>query len=225
MAPLGTCWGRHARHDPAGVRYAQFTRNFRRFGALSGMDTGVNPQEDPDVELMLAVQRDSREAFDALFRKYIGPVVAFATSYVGSRARAEELAQDAFVQLYRARHNYQPSARFKTFLYRIVTNVCLSEIRRPHNREEVREVAQDLVDATLDPEARSGEEDVALHEDVENMRRAVLALPAQQRAALLLARVEGLSYEEVARSLACSVSAVKSLIHRATVSLREQLRD
>lgn len=188
------------------------------------MDTGVNPQQDPDVQLMLDVQRDSREAFDALFRKYIGPVVAFASSYVGSRARAEELAQDAFVQLYRARHQYEPRARFKTFLYRIVTNVCLSEVRRAHNRQEVPDDGHDgAADAASD--VRTGEEDLALREEVSQMRSAVLELPPQQRAALLLARVEGLSYEEVARSMACSVSAVKSLIHRATISLRERLRD
>jgi RNA polymerase sigma-70 factor, ECF subfamily len=189
------------------------------------MDTGVNPQQDPDVQLMLAVQRDSTEAFDALFRKYIGPVVAFASSYVGSRARAEELAQDAFVQLYRARHHYEPRARFKTFLYRIVTNVCLSEVRRAHNRQEVADAGPEGAVDTAKSDARTGEEDVVLREEVTQMRRAVLELPPQQRAALLLARVEGLSYEEVARSLACSVSAVKSLIHRATISLREQLRD
>jgi RNA polymerase sigma-70 factor (ECF subfamily) len=186
----------------------------------------VNPEQDPDVQLMLAVQRDSTEAFDALFRKYIGPVVAFASSYVGSRARAEELAQDAFVQLYRARHNYQPRAQFRTFLYRIVTNVCLSETRRAHNRREAGE-------ASVDPErlessqvvTRTGEDEVVGREQLDRMRRAVQELPAQQRAALLLARVEGLSYEDVARSLDCSVSAVKSLIHRATISLREQLAD
>lgn len=201
-------------------------RNFRSFGALQRTDTGVNPQQDPDVQLMLAVQRDSREAFDTLFRKYIGPVVAFASSYVGSRARAEELAQDAFVQLYRARHQYEPRARFKTFLYRIVTNVCLSDVRRSHHRQRAGEMP--LLDPGADAaesDARTGEEDLALRQDVDRMRQAVLELPPQQRAALLLARVEGLSYEEVARSLACSVSAVKSLIHRATVSLREQLRD
>jgi RNA polymerase sigma-70 factor (ECF subfamily) len=185
----------------------------------------VNPQEDPDVQLMLAVQQDSRDAFDVLFRKYVGPVVAFASSYVGSRARAEELAQDAFVQLYRARSQYQPRARFKTFLYRIVTNVCLSEVRRAHYRQEVTELPQERLAEIAESDARSGEEELVLQEDVDSMRRAVRALPPQQRAALLLARIEGMSYEEVARSLACSVSAVKSLIHRATVSLREQLRD
>lgn len=203
-------------------------RNFRALDALQGTGTGVNPEQDPDVQLMLAVQRESSEAFDALFRKYIGQVVAFASSYVGTRARAEELAQDAFTQLYRTRHRYQPRARFKTFLYRIVTNLCLSEVRRSYHRMQVGDASRSQDEASADAAdvgARTGEDDLALREDVEKMRRAVQGLPAQQRAALLLARVEGLSYEEVARSLACSVSAVKSLIHRATVSLREQLRD
>jgi RNA polymerase sigma-70 factor (ECF subfamily) len=190
----------------------------------------VTPEQDPDVELMLAVQRDSSEAFEALFRKYIGPVVAFARSFVGSRARAEELAQDAFVHLFRTRHHYEPRARFSTFLYRIVTNVCLTEVRRAEHRNTARRVERETEsdtgpEATLaDPHGRTGEDDLLLHEEMDKMRAAIMRLPPQQRAALLLARVEGLSYEDAAHSLRCSVSAVKSLIHRATVTLRNQLR-
>jgi RNA polymerase sigma-70 factor (ECF subfamily) len=98
-------------------------------------------------------------------------------------------------------------------------------VRRPDHRRQVGAPAEAPSFDNAESGARTGEEDLVLREDVDQMRRAVLDLPPQQRAALLLARVEGLSDEEVARSLACSVSAVKSLIHRATVSLREQLRD
>lgn len=179
---------------------------------------------------MLAVQQDSSEAFELLFRKYIGPVVAFALSFVGSRARAEELAQDAFVHLFRTRHRYEPRARFSTFLYRIVTNVCLTEVRRAEHRNMGRRADREteseagIVLGVADPHSRTGEDDLLLREEMDKMRAAIMKLPPQQRAALLLARVEGLSYEDAAHSLRCSVSAVKSLIHRATVTLRNQLK-
>ncbi len=190
----------------------------------------MKPDEDPDVQLMLAVQQDDAAAFEALFRKYSGQVAGFATSFVGSRARAEEVAQDAFVQVYRSRHRYQPRARFTTWLYRIVTNLCVSEARRAEHRYAGRPVLDLETGDAEDPGeladsgGRSGEDDLLAREDLDRMRTAMGRLPAEQRAALLLARVEGLSYEEVAQSLSCSVSAVKSLIHRATVTLRAQLR-
>jgi RNA polymerase sigma-70 factor (ECF subfamily) len=193
----------------------------------------VKAENDPDVQLMLAVQRDDDEAaFEVLFRKYVGRVAGFAATIVGSKARAEEIAQEAFVQVYRARQRYQPQARFVTWLYRIVSNLCVSEVRRPEHRfvrvtrpvgDDGREDADP--DFLPDETTRSGEEDLLAQEDLGRIRALVEALPAQQRAALLLARVEGLSYEEVAQSLDCSVSAVKSLIHRATVSLRNGLHE
>ncbi|OFV87487.1 MAG: hypothetical protein A3J75_03500 [Acidobacteria bacterium RBG_16_68_9] len=182
---------------------------------------------------MLAVQRDNAEAFETLFRKYIGQVVRFAVPFVGSQARAEEVAQDAFLQVLSTRRRYQPRARFATFLFRIVTNLCLSEARRAEHRVMARssgrtrsgDEAPDPVEMAVDASSRTGEENVLVKERVDKMRQALKRLPAQQRAAILLARVDGFSYDEVARSLGCSVAAVKSLIHRATVTLRDQLRE
>lgn len=191
----------------------------------------MRPEEDPDVQLMLAVKRDDAAAFEALFRKYIAQVVGFALSFVGSRARAEELAQEAFAQVYRTRHRYQPRARFTTWLYRIVKNLCLSEVRRVEHR--VAYVPRPGADDNDPPNESSPsaprdqgqEEGLLAREGLDKMQTALLKLPDQQRAALMLARVEGLSYQEVAEVLECSVSAVKSLIHRATVTVRGELRD
>ena len=194
------------------------------------MSAAVDTEADPDVELMLAVQRGDAPAFERLFAKHIASVIGFATRFVGTRARAEELAQDVFLQVYKNRGKYEPRARFSTWLYRMVTNACLSEVRRADHRgwmrsldrpEEGDEEAAELAD----PMQRSSEDDAASRESMQRLRVALAALPAQQRAALLLARVEGFSYEEIAASLSCSVSAVKSLIHRATVTLRQRLQE
>jgi len=190
----------------------------------------VDPEADPDVELMLAVQRGDASAFERLFTKHIANVVGFAARFVGTRARAEELAQDVFLQVYKHRERYEPQARFSTWLYRMVTNACLSEVRRADYRGRTQSMDQPVGDADDPPEladisARNSEDDALSRETLERVRTVLDDLPPQQRAALLLARVEGFSYEEVAASLSCSVSAVKSLIHRATVTLRESLKE
>jgi RNA polymerase sigma-70 factor (ECF subfamily) len=194
------------------------------------VSAAVNTEADPDVELMLAVQRGDATAFDRLFEKHSAGVVGFATQFVGTRARAEELAQDVFLQVYKNRARYEPRARFTTWLYRMVTNACLSEVRRADYRGRTQSMDQPVGDSEDPPQlleaaARSSEDDAVSHESVQRMRAALAELPAQQRAALLLARVEGFAYDEVAASLSCSVSAVKSLIHRATVTLRKRLKE
>lgn len=206
-------------------------RNFDSAEAFPQASVPLNAEADPDVQLMLAVQRGDRSAFERLFEKHVRGVVGFATQFVGARARAEELAQDVFLQIYRTRARYVPGARFTTWLYRIVTNACLSEVRRADHRYHAQAVDRLEQHGVEDPGsmpevATRSSEDVVLSQETIGRLRAVLAdLPPQQRAALLLARLEGLSYDEVATALACSVSAVKSLIHRATVTLRDRMQE
>lgn len=188
----------------------------------------MTPTQDPDVEIMLALQRGDESAFDRLFEKHAAAIVRFARRFVKSPARAEELAQDVFLHVYKNRSSYQPSARFNTWLYRIATNACLSEVRRPEHRLRVdSRPAQGERDPPEQPlfekPGPSSEDELSSREALDSIRDALASLPPQQRASLLLARVEGMSYEEVAETLSCSVSAVKSLIHRATVTLRAKL--
>jgi RNA polymerase sigma-70 factor (ECF subfamily) len=206
-------------------------RNLARSAAFKSLSAPSDIEADPDVQLMLAVQRDDQGAFEQLFEKHVSGVIGFAMQFVASRARSEELAQDVFLQLYRTRARYVPRARFRTWLYRMVTNACLSELRRPEHRARIQSLDHSLREDLDDPppiaesSTPSSEEAALDHEAVRQLQAAVAQLPPQQRAALLLARANGLSYEEVALSLSCSVSAVKSLIHRATVTLRERLQD
>lgn len=185
----------------------------------------MNKEVDPDVELMLAVQRGDVSAFERLFEKHIRAVVGFAARFVGTRARAEELAQDVFLQVFRNRSRYEPRARFATWLYRMVTNACLSEVRRVDHRRSVPQADDYEERAVVTATDRTSEDDAADREMLQRMQAALGDLPPQQRAALLLARVEGLSYDEVADALSCSVSAVKSLVHRATVTLRDRVKE
>ena len=178
---------------------------------------------DPDAALMLAFQGGDESAFRVLFERHGRPMVAFCHHFVRDGARAEELAQDVFLKLHGSAARYQPSARFKTFLYRIASNHCLNELRRGEYAFH-RAADPDAADgAPLDPDALAGggpsPEESALGAALSREVQVLLArLPEKQRAAFVLARLEGLPYEEVAEVLETTVSAVKSLVHRATVA-------
>jgi RNA polymerase sigma-70 factor (ECF subfamily) len=190
------------------------------------------PASDPDVQLMLRFQAGDDDAFRELFEKYSRAIVNFAYHFIGSRPRAEELAQDVFLQVYKAAPRYEPQAKFTTWLYRIATNACLNEVRRPERRYKTRPLEHQTEDSSEraeisvpDPNAIGG--DVALAgRQLEAKIQSVLGdLPANQRAALVLSRVEGMSYREVAEALECTESAVKSLVFRATATMRKELTE
>jgi RNA polymerase sigma-70 factor, ECF subfamily len=186
---------------------------------------------DPDVELMLRVRDGDTTAFRQLFARHADPVVNFATRFVTNRDRAEELVQDAFFQIFRARKRYEPRARFATFLYRVVTNLCLNELRRFEYQGKLEplegnpgpegEPTRELPDEG----AVTAHETLVGREAAGRIQAVLDRLPMSQKTALLLSRVEGFSYQEVADTLETSVSAVKSLIFRATQTLREELAD
>jgi RNA polymerase sigma-70 factor (ECF subfamily) len=180
---------------------------------------------DPDAALMLAFQQGDEGAFRTLFERHARAMYAFCHHFVRDAARAEELAQDVFVNLYRARDRYRPTARFKTFLYRVASNRCLNELRRrEHAARQAPGSEEGPPDLDSLPSAAAGPEEVIRGRALEDAVRKLLArLPEKQRAALVLCRFEGLSYEEIAQVLETSVSAVKSLVHRATVAAAEAL--
>ena len=186
---------------------------------------------DPDVALMLRLQAGDESAFQDLFRKYAPRVLQLARRFVGSQAQAEELTQDVFVQIFRFRHRYQPQSRLSTWVFTIATNLCLNELRRPERQlrvdiwdrredEERREGPQ-----LRDPDAITAEEGASSRELARRLESAVGELPAKQRAALLLSRVDGLAYRDVAEALGCTEGAVKALLFRATQTLKKHLKD
>lgn len=185
--------------------------------------------DDPDVGLMLRVQANDEEAFRILFRKHSPRVLQFVRRWVGNDAIADELAQDVFVQLYRARGRYRPEARFSTWLYTIAANVCKNEMRRPEYQLRIRPQPDPDGGEPVGLEPADGsvavvEEYVSGRELEACLRHALAELPEKQRAALLLSRVDGLAYRDVARVLKTTEGAVKALLFRATHSLKEQLQ-
>jgi RNA polymerase sigma-70 factor (ECF subfamily) len=131
---------------------------------------------------------------------------------------AEDLAQEAFVRVYQARHTYCPTARFSTWFTTIVTRLCLNERRRAKVGPVPTEDLEHLADSGPSPEQS------ALRAELSEQVQVALAVPPEkQRLAVILHRHEGLSYQEIAASMGVSVSAVESLLHRAKQQLRKSL--
>ncbi len=195
-------------------------------------DVLADPTSDPDVQRMLRVRSGDAEAFRELFEKHGRAIVNFAYHFVGQRERAEEIAQDVFLQIHRAAGRYEPTAKFNTWLYRIATNACLNEVRRPEHRHPRRPLEHEPDDerkraeiAFADPEAIPGDSALAGRELEDKIRAVLEDLPPNQRAALLMSRVDGMSYLEVAEALDTTESAVKSLVFRATATMRKELAE
>jgi len=177
---------------------------------------------DEDVRLMLAFRGGDAAAFDALFRRWSGPLLRYLERMVRDLATAEDLLQEVFLRVHRARDRYAAEARFSTWLYRIATNLALNELRRPRRRAVHRSTGDEaaLPLAGTEPDAEST---VDARRMAERAWRELGKLPEKQRAALCLAAVEGLSYAEVAEALEVTDKAVKSLVHRARSALAERL--
>ncbi len=186
--------------------------------------------EDPGVQLMLAYQGGAEDAFDQLVERYSGQVWALLTRFLGQRPVREDLVQEVFLRVIRARERYQPTARFSTWLYRIVFNMAVNETQRasnfgvlsldqPFGNSDDAGGLLDVTDTEMeDPSAAMERGDV-----VGAVRAAIEALPENQRVALILAKYHDTPYAEIAEIVGSSEKAIKSLIHRARETLRETL--
>jgi RNA polymerase sigma-70 factor, ECF subfamily len=183
-----------------------------------------------DVQLMLDVKAGDEQSFELLLRKYRTPLVNFLYRMVRDTAAAEDLAQEVFLRVYRAREEYAPSAKFTTWMFRIATNLALNSLRdNRHRRADVSiDQTVDMGDEEQQPmdvadRKPSIEQELVARSRAEIIVRAVHALPEKQRAAVLLHKYQELDYDEISKILGCSESALKSILFRAYETLRGQL--
>ncbi|MGD0840042.1 MAG: sigma-70 family RNA polymerase sigma factor [Candidatus Acidiferrales bacterium] len=183
-----------------------------------------------DVQLMLDVKAGDEVSFELLLRKYRSPLVNFLARMVRDRGAAEDLAQEVFLRVYRARKAYSPSAKFTTWMFRIASNLALNALRDGRNRQ--MEISMDHSMDIGDEEApgwevadrRPGvEQELIARDRAGVIRRAIEKLPDKQRAAVLLHKYQELDYDEIAGILECSEAALKSLLFRAYETLRVEL--
>jgi RNA polymerase sigma-70 factor, ECF subfamily len=183
-----------------------------------------------DVQLMLDVKAGDDGSFELLLRKYRNPLVNFLARMVRDRGMAEELAQEVFLRVYRARKGYAPSAKFTTWMFRIASNLALNAIRDGRYRQleismdQPVEIGDDQAPSWEVADRRPGAEQQLMARDrAAIIQRAIAQLPDKQRAAVLLHKYQELDYDEIARILECSEAALKSLLFRAYETLRVQL--
>jgi RNA polymerase sigma-70 factor (ECF subfamily) len=185
---------------------------------------------DPDAALMLRVKEGDTAAFEELVEKYKRPVLNLVYRTLPDSTEIEDLAQNVFIQVYKSAERYRVSAKFSTWLFTIARNLCLNEIRRrSRHPAESLEVAQEQKEDQPgrqfeDKRMPSAGAELLSTELTEKVAEALAALPENQRTALLLFQEEDMAYEDIAQTLDVSLSATKSLIHRARETLKERLK-
>ena len=195
---------------------------------LPGVQTDMEAVSglERDAQLMLRVREGDSTSFALLLERHRGPVINFLYRMVQNRAVSEELAQEVFLRVYRSRETYEPTAKFTTWLFRIATHLALNSIR-DHKKEKGQEsLSEELlegVERQVADRQASIEQELIRDVRFREIREAIQALPEKQRAAVLMHKYQGLEYTHIARALACSESAVKSLLFRAYQTLRERL--
>ena len=189
---------------------------------------------DTNIRLMLAVQKDDASAFEELMFRFQGRVQSLFRHLLGNRELAEDLTQDVFLRVFRARQSYQPNAKFSTWLFTIANNVALNQMRSQRRKPETQfggESNEHFSDTIFNPAdaITAGSEAMPTRqldksELREMVRLAVEALNERQRMAVLLNRFEGMNYAEIADVMKLTPQAVKSLLCRAHIQLRNILQ-
>lgn len=170
-----------------------------------------------DTELMTRLAAGDMAALGDIVRRHQDKVLSFSYRVLGDWHRAEDVAQETFLRVHRAAKNYKPKAKFTTWLYRIVVNLCFDEQRKQAKTAAPLEDADPVVLAKSESNAAERKEVVEL------VKTAVNELPERQRLAVILHRYDGLSHGEISEVTGWTQSAVESLLVRAYTNLREKL--
>ena len=197
----------------------------------AGASARAELDPNSDAAIMLRVAEGDETGFTYLAEKYHRPMIHFLFRMVNNQAIAEELAQEVFLRVYRARGSYRAEARFTTWLYRIATNLAVNHARDTKHERTAQTIYLDQPDEEtgtspdLADDEPSAEERLLRDERMAAIRRHVMALPERQRMAVLMHKYQGMDYRQIGEVLKLSESATKSLLFRAYQTLREKLKD
>jgi RNA polymerase sigma-70 factor (ECF subfamily) len=195
---------------------------FRRMNSttLPSTTLGMKLLDDTlttDEQLIARVSQGDIIAFESLVQRHQKSALRAAQRFLGDAAEAEDLAQEAFLQIYHQAHRYRPErAAFKTWFFTILLNLCRNTIKKKrlvYSEDPSNDAADRDTPSTL----------LARQEQQRVLAQAILKLPTNQRSAFILCHYENFSYAEAAQSLGVSVKAVESLLVRAKRNLREEL--
>jgi len=187
----------------------------------------MHTHPDPEVELMLQVQRDEAGAFAEVVKRYWRRVFGKFFRHFRDRQYAEDLSQDVFLRLYRSRHRYQPRAKFTTWLYHISRNVLLNAVRSRQRKpfRPLSSVAEGNAEFSPDSQLTGARSEapsrpVERAETACQVRAAVANLQGRQRRALELFQFKDFSCGQIAAAMSMSPKATRSLLYRARIQLR-----
>lgn len=182
-----------------------------------------------DHELLAAIRDGDEFAFQELVRRYRNPITNFVYRMLDDYERSVELAQETFIRVYTSASRYQASYSFSTYIYRIASNLAISELRQRKRRRLVPLLSHFTDDngeqMELDiPDANQLQDDTIIEAERKRaVAKAISSLPPKYRVAVVLRDIEGLSYEDIARTLKLSEGTVKSRINRARNLLKDKL--
>jgi RNA polymerase sigma-70 factor, ECF subfamily len=203
------------------------TRRIARVGAAIGQLARPRPTEPvawTEAEAIRRAQAGDSAAFEFLYQLHSRRVYALCLRMVSNPADAEDLTQEAFLQLFRKIGTFRGESAFSTWLHRMVVNVVLMHLRK----KGLQQVSLDEVDNSQDEPVKReyGDDDKRLLHSIDRitLSRAIEGLPPGYRAVLVLHDIEGYEHNEIAQILSCSVGNSKSQLHKARLKLREVLR-
>lgn len=181
-----------------------------------------------DEVLLEKCKQGDLAAFEQLVEKHQSRVYTLAYRYMGNYADASDLAQEAFIKIYRSLGTYRGEASFQSWMYRLVTNVCMDELRRRGRArtvsiEELMEGKKGLIMHRENTGSRLPEDAVIRRELQREVQNVLSSLSDEHRIIVVMRDIQGYSYEEIAEILHCSLGTVKSRLNRARHVLKEKL--
>jgi RNA polymerase sigma-70 factor (ECF subfamily) len=184
-----------------------------------------------DEVLMLRYKDGDLSAFEIIIEKHQQPLFSFVYRFCNDYHQAQDLVQDVFLRLIKMARNYEPRAKFTTYLYTIAHNVCIDHIRRKKNRTSVslsqplHSEDQILLEDTMKDERANPQRDFEQKSFEHALHQAVEDLPPEQREVFLLREQQNLAFDEIARIVGCLPSTAKSRMRYALQSIREKLQN
>lgn len=181
--------------------------------------------EEREAKIMSEIAEGNISAFREIVELHQKPLINFISRFIGDKTTAEDIAQEVFIKVFKAAKDYRPKSKFKTWLFKIASNLCLNQIRDNKNRPQIMDIFE-LNESgffAIAPDSYCPGKTFENKELAEVIHDAVRNLPKKQRIALLLQKYNGFSYNEISHIMGCSVSAVESLIQRARQNLKKPL--